>query len=70
MAAKHYRVDWDDQAFPKIREAPEGVTLQEAKQEIYRYAKGMVNHWREVVRYTRSLTARSVPEQGRVYSKA
>ena len=66
---KQYRVDWDDQAFPKIREAPEGLDLLEAKQEIYRYAKGMVNHWRGVIKYTRSLRARSVPEQGRIYSR-
>jgi hypothetical protein len=67
-----FYVNWDDPAFPLIEEVQpgsshEGVSLQAAKLEITRRAQGLISHWREILRHTRSLTARSVAEQGRIY---
>jgi hypothetical protein len=53
MAKKLYTVDYTDESYPQVVEATEverGVTLLEAKDELYRWAAGQAEHFRMVAR--------------------
>jgi hypothetical protein len=60
-----YWVDWRDQSFPVIRDDAErwdvtGVTLWQAKTEIFEYTRNLMEHLRQVNKDTFALTVGEV----------
>ena len=70
MAKKLYTVDFNDESFPQIVEATSGetgVTLLEAKDELYRYAARQAEHYRMVARAALAARKEDV-EAGSIYT--
>ena len=71
MAKKLYTVDFNDESFPQIIEATEfetGMTLLEAKDELYRWAAGQAEHFRMVARAAIAARKEDV-EAGSIYTE-
>ena len=70
MAKKLYTVDFNDEGFPQIIEATEfetGMTLLEAKDELYRYAARQAEHYRMIARAALAARKEDV-EAGSIYT--
>ena len=70
MAKKLYTVDFNDESFPQIIEATEfetGMTLLEAKDELYRWAAGQAEHYRMIARAALAARKEDV-EAGSIYT--
>ena len=71
MAKKLYTVDFNDESFPQIVEATSGetgVTLLEAKDELYRYAARMAEHYRMIARAALAARKEDV-DAGSIYTE-
>lgn len=65
-----YYVNWNDAAFPEIREYTRGcsyepITLAEAKAAIIEHAKHIIEHWKEIIKATKATTRKDVIEETR-----
>ena len=70
MAKKLYTVDYTDESYPQVVEATEverGVTLLEAKDELYRWAAGQAEHYRMIARAALAARKEDV-EAGSIYT--
>ena len=70
MAKKLYTVDFNDESFPQIIEATEfetGMTLLEAKDELYRWAARQAEHYRMIARAALAARKEDV-EAGSIYT--
>lgn len=77
MAKKLYTVDFNDESFPQIVEfvhdpswvvPGSGMTLLEAKDELYRYAARMAEHYRMIARAALAARKEDV-EAGSIYTE-
>jgi hypothetical protein len=70
MAKKLYTVDFNDESFPQIIEATEfetGMTLLEAKDELYRWAARQAEHYRMIARAALAARKEDI-EAGSIYT--
>jgi len=70
MSKKLYTVDYTSESYPQIvcvSQAP-GVTLLEAKDELYRYAASMAEHYRMIARAALAARKEDV-DAGSIYTE-
>jgi hypothetical protein len=76
MATKRYTVEWNDESWPQIVEYEHdqylavddgGLTLREAKDELYRWAAAQAEHFRMVARAALAARKEDV-EAGSIYT--